>query len=141
MTISTRTPDIDILSLPTGTLVSFRSKNVNDTTLWTGTLIGSGSYQLFPDKGDFKPYNEAIRQSDNTVSSDITSLHYFALLITNNGVSRQAIFTKEWIADNSLKVLTQSIVQTVSVSDPYGDTNRLLNYIRTGGYAAQLTSS
>ena len=140
MTVATGTTNPDILSLSTGTLVSFRSKNVNDTALWTGTLIGSGSYQLFPDKGDFTPYNEAIRQSDSTVSSDITSLHYFALMITNNGVSRQAIFTKEWIAPNSLTVLSQSIVQTVDVSDPYGDTDRLLNYIRSGGYAAQLSS-
>lgn len=134
----TVTPDIE--ALPFKSIISFRSKKVSDTTLWTGTLIGRGVYESFRDDGSVQPYNEAVRQVDPSVPSDWTELSYFLIRIANNGTTRDALFAKEWILDGSLQVLTQSALQVVTVSDPYGDTNRLLNYIRSGGYSARLSS-
>lgn len=137
-TTGTITPDIE--ALPFKTVVTFRSKNANDATLWTGTLISRGIYESYDDDGSVQPYNEAVRQSDPTVSSDYTTLTFFELRIQNNGTTRQALFAKEWLADGSLTVLSQTAQETVIVTDPYADSQRLLNYLRSGGYTAKLSS-
>lgn len=138
--LNTGTTQPDISRLPYGTLISFRSKNANDSTLWTGTLISTGLYRSYREAGSQTSYNEAVRQRDPSVSSDYTTLSYFKITITNNMQERDVLFAKEWIVDGSLKVISQDIVRTVSVDDPYNDSNRLLNWIRSGGYAAQLSS-
>lgn len=139
--LSTSTPVADIRSLPYGTMISFRSKNANDTTLWTGTLIGTGIWASYSTAGSQAQYNEAVRQVDPSVPSDYTQLSYFQIVFSNNATKRPALFAQEWIADGSLSVISQSTVQTVNVDDPYDDSNRLLNYLRDGGYAAQLSST
>lgn len=124
-----------------GSLISFRSKNANDLVVWQGTLEAIGTYRLIRDYGDPRPYNEAVRQTDSAVPSDVTLLTYFLITVDNaaNQPVKQ-IFADEWIQSGSLVQVNLGNYVTLRVQDPFNNTQNILSILANAGYSSKVIS-
>ena len=129
-------------SLDNGTIISFQSKNASDQVQWRGTLEGRGSYRSIVGYGDPRSFNEAVRQSDPTVSSDVTKLNYFLIAVDNES-SNTIIkaFAEEWIEEGSLVVILPGNQVSITVDDPFNDSQKILSLLASAGYAATITNN
>ena len=124
-----------------GSTITFRSKNVNDPTVYLGVLESVGTYRSIRDRLNPTAYNEAVRQSDPTVSSDITALTYFLITLSNNQTEETMdVFADEWIAAGSLSVLTLANKVTVVVEDPNQNPQAIVSLLANAGYACTISS-
>ena len=134
-------PIASIKDVEVGSIVTFRSKNANDTVVWKGTLEAIGNIRMARAYRDPRAYNEAVRQSDSGVPSDITLLTYFLITVDNDAtVPTAQIFADEWITSGSLAVVTAGNKVTIEVSDPLNSPNQILSLLASAGYAAKLVS-
>lgn len=131
-----------VSDIDAGTSISFRSKNANDPTVYEGTLeIAKATYTAIRAWMSPAAYNEAVRQTDATVSSDITTLHYFLITILNDATQPvQAAFAQEWIADGSLSILNLGNQVTVLVDDPQSNSQAIVSLLASAGYACRIVS-
>jgi hypothetical protein len=120
-----------------GTSISFRSKSASDTRQLTGVFEGSVSYTVARSYLDPRSYNELIRQSDPTVSSDVTTLSYFLITLESVGL---VLFADEWIANGSLATVDGANFVTIQVTDPHHDNAAILSLLMSGGYFARVVS-
>ena len=122
-----------------GSTISFRSKNVVDTVIWKGVLESVGTYRSI--RGYMNPasYNEAVRQVDPTVPSDVTLLTYFLITVDNDATEPTIqAFAQEWIEAGSLTVLDLGSKVTIQVDDPLNDSQRILSLLASAGYASKI---
>ena len=124
-----------------GASISFRSKNPNDLVVWTGTLLSVGVYLSIRPYMDPTSYNEAVRQSDPSVSSDVTTLTYFLIQVDNNASEPDIqAFADEWITSGSLVVTTLGKSWTLVVQDPNNNVNPILSLLANAGYAVTVST-
>jgi len=124
-----------------GAMISFRSKNANDTNLWVGTLESVGTYRSIRAYMNPASYNEAVRQVDATVSSDVTTLTYFLITVDNDATEpTMQVFADEWIEAGSLTVVNPGNKVTIVVDDPNNNPQAILSLLASGGYASKITS-
>lgn len=124
-----------------GTLISFRSKNVNDTVLWQGTLESKGTYRSIKHMFNPKAYNEAVRQSDATVPSDISLLHYFIITVDNSSTEQTTwVHAKEWIQAGSLAVVNLGNKVSLEIQDPLSNVQRIQSILANSGYKSKIIS-
>lgn len=124
-----------------GAVITFRSKDPNDVTNWIGTLESVGTYRSIRPYGDPRARNEAVRQTDPTISSDVTLLTYFLITVENNATQPTTmLFADEWIEEGSLnEVLLGNQVKLV-VDDPLNNTQQILSILANAGYACRVIS-
>ncbi len=131
-----------IKDIEPGSTITFKSKNATDLVTWRGTLESSGTYRSI--KGymsDPRAYNEAARQTDPSIPSDITELHYFLITVDNNATSPQiVVFAEEWILPGSLVKIDLAKQVTLKIDDPLNDTQKILSLLAEGGYTASIVS-
>lgn len=122
-----------------GTLISFRSKNANDLVVWQGTLEAVGTYRLIRDYANPSAYNEAVRQTDPSVPSDVTLLTYFLITVDNaaNQPIKQ-IFADEWIQAGSLVQVNLGNFVTLQIQDPFSNVQTILSVLANAGYASKI---
>lgn len=126
--------DVDL-----GSIITFRSKRADDTVLWRGTLIGTGIYQAIRSLMDPQAYNEAVRQVDSDVPSDVTLLNYFMIVIDNGSeVPNTQVFAEEWIEAGSLTVISLSNKVKIVVEDPFNNTQQILSILANAGYTSKV---
>ena len=131
-----------VSSITQGTTITFRSKNPNDTTTWIGVLeMPVGSYKVIKPYLNPAMYNEAVRQADPTVSSDVTALNYFIITVSNNSSTpTEQVFAQEWISPGSLNIVTLGNIVKVNVEDPLNNSQAILSLLANAGYVATLAS-
>lgn len=124
-----------------GAIISFRTKNPNDTVNWQGTLEAIGTLRAVQTYGNPAPYNEAVRQSDPSVPSDLSSLTYFLITVDNDSTSPTlSVFADEWILPGSLNEISLGNQVKLLVDDPKKDTQAILSLLASAGYACRLIS-
>lgn len=122
-----------------GAVITFRSKNVNDTVVWRGTLESKGTYRSILPYGDPRAYNEAVRQNDPSVTSDVTLLSYFLITVDNSGTTPTVqAFAQEWIEDGSLNEITVGNKVKLIVDDELSNPQRILSILANAGYSAKI---
>lgn len=123
-----------------GSIITFRSKNANDTVIWRGTLeMKSGTYKAIRGYGNPSSYNQAVRQSDPTVPSDETLLHYFLITVDNNADNATTVvFAEEWIEAGSLAVINPGNKVTLVVDDPNSNPTLIQSILANAGYTSRL---
>ena len=128
-----------IESVPIGTMVTFRSKNANDTVVWQGTLEGIVTYSVARAYLDPRSYNEAVRQTDNTVSSDVTTLTYFIITVDNQASSPTTlVFADQWISPGSLAEISLGNQVTLIVTDTKNNPQLIVSILANLGYACTI---
>ena len=132
---------LSIKDIVEGTVITFRSKNANDTVGWRGTLESIGTYRSIIGHGNPAAYNEAVRQSDSTVPSDLTSLTYFLITVDNDANSpTMQLFANEWIEPGSLHQIALGNQVTIKIDDPNNNTQAILSLLANAGYACKIIS-
>ena len=122
-----------------GSIVSFRSKNPNDLVVWQGTLESIGTYRSIRSYTNPASYNEAVRQSDPTVSSDITDLTYFLITVDNQAEQpTMMVFADEWITPGSLNNGSLGNQIIVRIDDPLNNPQTILSILANAGYACKI---
>lgn len=126
--------DVDLKSV-----ITFRSKNPVDTVLWKGTLIGTGIYEAIRSIMDPRAYNEAVRQVDNDVPSDVTLLNYFMIIVDNGATTPTTmVFAEEWLESGSLAVINLANKVKLQVEDPFSNPQQILSILANAGYACKI---
>ena len=134
--------ETSIKNVAEGSVVSFRSKNPNDTVIWQGTLESIGTYRSIRGYTNPTSYNEAVRQNDPTVPSDITSLTYFLITVDNNAeLPIMQVFADEWITPGSLNKVSLGTQVTLQVEDPLNHPQTILSLLASAGYACKIIST
>jgi hypothetical protein len=122
-----------------GSIITFRSKRADDTVLWRGTLIGTGIYQAIRSLMNPQSYNEAVRQVDDEVPSDVTLLNYFMIIIDNGSdVPNTQVFAEEWIEEGSLTVINLSNKIKILVEDPFSNSQQIVSVLANAGYTSKI---
>lgn len=130
---------MSVSDLDLGTIISFRSKRADDTVLWRGKLIGTGIYEYIRAISNPQPYNEAVRQSDPTVPSDVTLLNYFIIVIDNDAsVPTTQVFAEEWLETGSLTVINLNNKVKVQVEDPFNNAQAIVSLLASAGYTSRI---
>jgi hypothetical protein len=130
-----------IRDITEGQVISFRSKNVNDPVFWQGTLELIGTYRAIQDRINPAAYNEAVRQSDPTVPSDLSLLTYFVITVDNSSTSpTMQVFAQEWITPGSLNVIALGNQVKLLVDDPNNNTQTILSLLASAGYFCKVIS-
>jgi hypothetical protein len=125
-----------------GQTVTFLSKNAADQVVWEGRVEGLVTSVIAQQYSDIVSYNAAVRLVDPTVSTDLTTLHFFVLTLQNNtGPVQRYAFAEEWIANGSFSVINQQAQVTVIVYDiPSSDHQQILTALRAAGYSCYIQS-
>lgn len=123
-----------------GTMISFRSKRADDTVAWRGILeMPIGTYRSVRGYGDQRPYNEAVRRVDPSVTSDITDLTYFLITLDNSAENDATyVFAQEWIEEGSLVAITPGNKVTIQVDDVTSDPQSILSLLASAGYSCKI---
>jgi hypothetical protein len=130
---------VSIKQIIEGSVVSFRSKNASDPTIYQGTLESIGTYRSIRSHRDPRSYNEAVRQSDPLVPSDITALTYFLITVDNASEKELMVaFADEWIAPGSLNQVSLGSQITVLIEDPKNNPQSILSLLASAGYGAKI---
>lgn len=131
-----------VKDLEEGSMITFRSKNANDTVLWKGTLeMCAGTYRAIRSYMNPAAYNEAVRQSDPSVPSDVSLLTYFLITVDNDADQpTMQVFAQEWIEPGSLAVINLGNKVTLRVDDPHNDVQQILSLLASAGYSAKIVS-
>lgn len=132
----------NIKDVEPGSMVTFRSKNANDTVLWRGVVeMNRGTYKSIRNYTNPAAYNQAVRQTDPTVPSDETTLNYFLITVDNNSSNPTTlVFAQEWIEPGSLVVITPGNKVTLQVDDPNNNTNQIISILANAGYSVKIVS-
>ena len=121
--------------------IRFRSKRADDTVNWVGTFLGMFSYEVARGFDNPLAYNNAVRLSDNTVSSDVTTLTYFLFKVDNNSTtSTKLLFADEWIQTGSLQVITPGEKVRLEVDIPDGDVEKVISLLASAKYKCKIIS-
>lgn len=126
-----------------GKKITFRTKNTTDQTLWEGRLEGLVTAVIAQNFSDIVSYNAAVRLTDTTVSSDVTTLTFFLITLDGNGgpVQRYA-FAEEWVLPGTFAIIDQQTLVNVVVYDsPTGDHTLILAALRAAGYTCYIEST
>ena len=126
-----------------GQKISFRTKNTTDQILWEGKLEGLVTAVIAQNFSDIVSYNAAVRLTDATVSSDVSTLTFFLITLDSNGgpVQRYA-FAEEWILPGTFAIIDQQTLINVVVYDsPTGDHTQILAALRSAGYTCYIAST
>lgn len=122
-----------------GKRYTFLSKNPNDKVIYSGTIVGfcplgkTGRYG----NGNVTAYNQAVRQADGSVPSDVSNLSmFFVLELDNsNGPYVEYVMAPEWIVEGSFTLLDTSVTVTVAVQDSESaDHTGIIEALRDAGY-------
>jgi len=127
-------PSIDESSVDR--LITFTTKHDTDTTIWRGVVSGIVSRRLAAREWDIQSYNEGVRRTDPTVSTNLDTLDYFILTLDNGTSGSQTrSFAYQWIADNSLVFLDAASRVTIEILEPStNDHDQILTVLRAAGY-------
>jgi hypothetical protein len=130
-----------VKEIPEGSLISFKSKKQGDQTVYQGVLESQGTFRSIKSMLNPQPYNEAVRQSDRLVPSDVTLLTYFVITVDNKSEKETMIaFANEWIAEGSLKQVSLGNKVTLTVDDPSNDPHAIVSLLASAGYASKIIS-
>ncbi len=130
-----------ITEIPQGSMITFRSKNPNDVTSWIGTLQSIGTYRSILPYGDPAAYHQAVRQIDNTIPSDVTTLKFFLITVDNNSdVPTDMAFADEWISPGTLYIQYPANKVKIEVDDPSNNSIAILQLLASAGYTAKVIS-
>ncbi len=131
-----------VKNIEQGKTITFRSKNINDTVLWKGILeIPVGTYAAIRGYMNPQSYNEAVRQSDASVTSDLSLLNYFLITVDNGSENPTTqVFAQEWIAAGSLAILNLGNKVQLQVDDPFSDTLKIVSLLASAGYKTKIIS-
>jgi hypothetical protein len=132
-------PLTSIRQITEGALISFRTKNANDTAVWQGTLESIGTFRSIQSIFNPQSYNEAVRQQDASIPSDIKMLTYFTITVSNkSSTATTMVFADEWIQDGSLHELSLGTKVTLVVDDPKNDSQAIVSLLSSVGYACKI---
>lgn len=130
-----------IRDITEGTVITFRSKNPNNLVVYKGTLESIGTYRSIRSYMDPRSENEAVRQVDSSVSSDVTTLLYFLITVDNDATNpTTVVFANEWITPGSLNVVSLGNQVKLLIDDPNNDTQAILALLANAGYACKVIS-
>lgn len=125
--------------VPNGSMITFRSKNVNDTVIWRGRLEMVGTYNSIKRYGNTAAENQAVRQTDPTVPTDEKTLTYFLITVDNNSTeTTERVFAQEWIQPGSLVVINPGNKVTIQVDDPNSDPLLIVSLLASAGYSSRI---
>lgn len=125
--------------VPNGSMITFRSKNVNDTVIWRGRLEMVGTYNSIKRYGNTAAENQAVRQTDPTVPTDEKTLTYFLITVDNNSTeTTERVFAQEWIQPGSLVVINPGNKVTLQVDDPNSDPLLIVSLLASAGYSSRI---
>jgi hypothetical protein len=126
-----------------GSMITFRSKNANDPTIWRGTLeIPTGTYKSIRRYGNPAAENQAVRQTDPTVPTDETTLTYFLITVDNDSTEKtERVFAQEWIQAGSLVVINPGNKVTLIVDDPNNDPLMIVSLLASAGYSSRIITT
>lgn len=128
-----------VKDIDSGSTITFRSKKPNDTVAWVGTLESVGTYKSIRAYLNPAAYNEAVRQVDPSVPSDVTTLTYFLITVDNNANEPTVmVFASEWISNGSLNVVSLGNKVTIQVDDPNNNVTSILSLLASAGYACKV---
>lgn len=134
-------PMTSVKDIDEGSMITFRSKNPNDTVLWKGTLESVGTYRSVRAYGNPDAYNKAVRQVDTSVSADLTDLTFFLITVDNNSTDPvMRVFADEWIESGSLNIIDLGNKVKIQVDDPNSNPQQILSILANAGYACKILS-
>ena len=132
---------ISIDEIPIGSMITFRSKRETDTVVWRGVLEGKVSYLIARGYEDPRSYNEAVRQSEPTIPSDVTLLDYFLVTLDNSAeVKETKAFAQEWIESGTLAIINPGNKVTILVQDPLSNPNQIVSLLASAGYKSKIVN-
>ena len=118
-----------------GKKVTFNSKNVGDTTIYSGEITGIISHSVAATYSDLVSYNGTVRKVDADIANP-DELSYFLMSIEDVSGDATRVFANEWISAGSLKVLDLRAIVTLEVYDL--KTNKphtnILDILKASGY-------
>lgn len=131
--MATITPTLSMI----GQTYAFRSKNSNDEVVYEGVITGFCNSDEAAKYGNIVSYNNAARNTDATIPSDVSKLSiFFTFRLSNTtGTQTDYVFAPEWIVDGSFTLVDQSVTVTITVLDGQAATHTtILDVLRAAGY-------
>ena len=116
---------------------TFRSKNANDPTVYTGVITGICAYSEALKYDNLVALNQACRATDPTIPADVSTIPYFFSFRLSNttGTQTDYIFAPDWIVDGSFTLIDQTSSVTVLVMDAQtADHTQIVEVLRAAGY-------
>lgn len=120
-----------------GQSYSFKSKNPNDPTVYTGVI------KKFVDADDaaayrvnLDAYNKACRLVDSTIPESVSDIStFFIIKLTNvSGTQDQYPFCAQWVAGGSWTALAIAATVTIEVLDTNTDHTLIISALASQGY-------
>lgn len=96
---------VDISSLSIGTQVSFQTKHEHDNNVYSGTIIGVGSYNVVKSMMDILPYYQAVKQVVPSMAP-MTELNYFILEYSQDESARVFVCAYDWVRDDTVSIIS-----------------------------------
>lgn len=126
-----------------GQTITFLSKNATDLIVYEGTLEGLVSPVIAQQYSDIVSYNAAVRLYDASVSTDVSTLTFFVLSLTNNtGPVQRYAFAAEWITAGSFSVINpQEQITVIVYNSADADPTNILTVLRAAGYNCYIPSA
>lgn len=132
---------LSVKDIEPDSMITFRSKNANDPTIYRGVLEMVGTYKAIRGYCNPAAENQAVRQSDPTVPSDETTLTYFLITIDNDASQKtERVFAEEWILSGTLAVIDPGNKVTIRVDDPKNDPLLIVSLLGSAGYKSRIIS-
>lgn len=95
-----------------GTKISFQSKAPNDNNLYKGDVIGIVTSDVASNYFDIHTYQSNVKANDPTIG-DVKTLEF--ILVQTGDKHGILAFAKEWILDETLKIISTTGVGTFEV--------------------------
>lgn len=100
-----------------GQNVTFTSKNVMDSTVYSGVIQGLINSNVAVGYGDIFSYNAAVQRSDSTVGA-VNTLTYFLITLSNGqNTPTTRAFADAWISPGSFSVIDSANIYNFNIYD------------------------
>ena len=134
-------PTID--DITNGSVISFRSKAVNDNNVYYGKVVGIVSSLIAQTYTDIFTYNSAVQSNDPDVPTvDLQQFLIIQLRETVDNTDRHIIpFSTSWINLASLNIITSNKITLVKVYDVDAtNSQNVIDLLRGAGFKAKVES-
>lgn len=126
-----------------GSVISFRSKAVNDNNVYFGKVVGIVSSLIAQTYSDIFTYNSSVQSNDPDVPTvDLQSFFIIQLRETVDNTDRHIIpFSGNWINLPSLTIITSNKITLIKVYDvDTTNSQNVIDLLRTAGFKAKVES-
>lgn len=134
-------PTIDDIKM--GSVISFRSKAVNDNNFYHGKVVGFTTSEIAKSYADIYTYNTSVQSADNTVP--VVTLQTFLMMQliepVDNTEKYLIPFSLEWISTPTLNIIASDRIALVKIYEvDEANIQDVINVLASAGFKAKVDS-